>query len=104
MGKVSPGARLLGMPHRHSPCPREVSILLVGKPVKESLQPRCVLRKVCTVVLRSMEEDVPTQSSILRGLCRNIFQSFVDCVCYGFERSRSSLASYLSKEGKYVLH
>ena len=104
MGKVTSCARLLGMQHRHRPCPRRVSILLVEEHVKESLQARCVLMKVCTVVIRSMEEDAPYQSSILRGLCQNIFWSFADCVCYGFERSRSSLASYLSTESKCILH
>lgn len=82
MGKVSPGARLLGMLHRHSPCPREVSILLVEKPVKESLQPRCVPMKVCTVVIRSMEEDVPSQSSILRGLSEHISEFCRLCVVW----------------------
>lgn len=50
------------------------------------------------MVIKSMEEDAPSQSSILRGLCQNMFRSFADCVCYGFERGRSSLASYLSTE------
>lgn len=55
---------------------------------KESLQARCVLMEVCAVVIKGMEEDAPSQSSILRGLCQNMALSFADCVCYGFERQK----------------
>lgn len=35
----------------------------------------------CAVANKSMEEDAPSQSSILRGLCQNMFRRVLQTVC-----------------------
>lgn len=53
-----------------------VSILLAEAHVKESRQ----LRDKCSHETGTMEEDAASYGSILTRLCRNIFQSLLDCV------------------------